>query len=57
MKKKILNLLQTGEQTTSSMSLVLGVPEPSIRRAIQELRRDGYNICFADERNGIYKTV
>jgi len=57
MKKKILSLLETGEQTTSSISLILNVPEPSIRRAIQELRRDGYNISFADERNGIYRMI
>lgn len=46
-QQDILDLLKTGEQTTSAIGMTLGCPEPSVRRTIQELIRKGYNISFA----------
>lgn len=46
MKRQILSLLAVGEHTSSDMAFTIGVPEPSIRRTIQELRREGHNISF-----------
>ncbi len=51
----ILHALQTGEQTTSQLALICDSPEPSVRRSIQELRRDGYNISFAGAPTYIYR--
>lgn len=52
-RAQILSLLQSGRSTTSTLSYLLDAPEPSIRRDIQQLRREGHNISFADA-NGVY---
>lgn len=52
--QQILHMLQDGPHTSSSLAQVLECPEPSVRRSIQELRRDGYNISFADY-TGLYR--
>lgn len=52
----IYRLLLTGEQTSSQLAMLCGCPEASIRRSIQELRRDGYRISFASA-TGIYRTI
>lgn len=55
-KDKILNILSsTGEETASNMALILGRPEPSIRRSIQELIRDGHPISFSEKWSGYYR--
>jgi DNA-binding Lrp family transcriptional regulator len=33
----------------------LNVPEPTIRRTIQQLRRDGFNIAFGLDGNYVYR--
>ena len=40
--------------TTFGLSVNLGIPEASIRRDIQSLRKLGHNISFASP-NGVYR--
>jgi hypothetical protein len=54
---KILKELQIGEQTSSQLALIASCPEPTIRRSIQELRREGFNICFAGAPTYIYRML
>lgn len=57
-QRQILGFLILGPRTSSEISHLLGdgVPEPSIRRDIQALRRAGYNISFASNYgDGIYR--
>jgi DNA-binding IclR family transcriptional regulator len=53
--QKILDVLSKGDETCSNMALILGIPQPSIRRSVQELRREGHNICFADIAEQTYR--
>jgi biotin operon repressor len=49
MKHKILAHLQKyGEANTSFLANLVDAPEASVRRTIQTLRREGYNISFND---------
>lgn len=52
---KILRMLRRGEESASNLALICDCPKPSIRRSVQELRVEGHNICFADEREQIYR--
>lgn len=52
---QILRALQTGEQSSSNLALITGAPEPSVRRSIQELRRNGHNISFAGAPTYVYR--
>lgn len=51
--KIILRLLRSGEQALYTLAREIDAPEATVRRLIQELRYDGYNIAFA-ARNGNY---
>ncbi len=51
---RVLLALTSGEETSSNLARICDCPEPSIRRSIQELRRDGHNISFASS-TGIYR--
>lgn len=51
----ILTLLSTGEQTSSSLACACDSPEASVRRTIQTLRRDGFNIAFAGAPTYVYR--
>jgi len=56
-QREIINLFQRQQYTgvtTSEIAFVTGAPEASIRRDIQSLRRQGYNISFASP-NGVYR--
>lgn len=47
-KDRILDIFQRMYRVSlSSLAVALGAPEASIRRNIQELRREGHNISFA----------
>jgi biotin operon repressor len=55
---RVLKLLQKyGADTGSNLALVLGVPEPSVRRSIQELIDEGHNITFTTGSNKCYMLV
>lgn len=55
-KECIIRALQTGgEESASNLARICDCPEASIRRTIQELRRDGHNIAFADVHEQIYR--
>jgi DNA-binding IclR family transcriptional regulator len=54
-KARILDALQTGEESASNLALICDCPRESIRRTIQVLRRDGHNICFADSSEQLYR--
>jgi len=47
MKAKILKQLAKGAESASNLALILDVPQPSIRRAIAQLRADGHDITFS----------
>lgn len=52
-KETVLFTLRTGGSfSDSQIAMAVGRPEPSVRRAIQELRKDGHNISFAPYRLG-----
>lgn len=53
-QRKILQLLSVGGHNTTSLAREIGAPEPSIRRSIQTLRANGWNISFADDKTGVY---
>lgn len=40
--------------TSSEIAQKVGAPEPSVRRSIQTLRREGHNISFAGDM-GLYR--
>lgn len=42
----IIDALQNGAETVGNLARITGLNEASIRRSIQELRRDGFNISF-----------
>ncbi len=46
-KIKVLAILIKGAQSSAGIARILDVPEASVRRDIQALRRDGHNISFA----------
>jgi biotin operon repressor len=54
-KDCILKALQSGEESASNLARVCECPQASVRRTIQELRRDGFNIAFADVNEQIYR--
>lgn len=51
----VLAHLRYSEQSAHALGKLLDVPPASIRRAIQELRANGYNVAFADGKGGPYK--
>lgn len=53
-EKILAYLTKHGSDTDSNMSLILGVPAPSIRRSIQELIHEGYNVTYAGPSTGLY---
>lgn len=56
-QQQILRIFQNSDRfgvTTSDIAMLTGTPEASIRRDIQSLRNDGYNISFASP-NGVYR--
>jgi biotin operon repressor len=44
--ERIIHLTSTGWLSMNSLSRLLDCPEASIRRSIQELRRDGYYVVL-----------
>lgn len=58
MKHQILKQLVKGAESASNLALILEAPQPSIRRAISQLRSDGHNISFSgDGANQIYRLL
>lgn len=47
-------LRKWGPNTGSQLALCLDMPEPSVRRSIQELIDEGHNITFVTGRNACY---
>lgn len=43
-QRTIVGILRDGSATTQTMAQTLDAPEASVRRNIQELRREGYHI-------------
>lgn len=50
----LAKLRKWGPNTASQLSLLCDMPEPSVRRSIQELIREGHNITFVTGRNACY---
>lgn len=48
---------KTVEFTAGLLAFDFNVPEPSIRRAIQVLRREGFNISFALNGGYVYRAA
>lgn len=54
-EEKILSLLQRyGPMSGSQLALQYGMPQPSVRRVIHQLRNAGYNITYATGANALY---
>lgn len=53
-QREILRLIAYGGYNSTALAQQLEAPEPSIRRSIQTLRSQGWNISFADEKTGVY---
>ena len=53
-EKVLKYLCKWGSDTDSNISRVLDLPAPSIRRSIQELIHEGYNITYAGQSTGLY---
>jgi biotin operon repressor len=53
----LAHLRKWGPSTQSQIALWLDMPEPSVRRVIQELRGEGHNITFITGRNACYTLV
>ncbi len=55
-KDRIIAHLQSGHvDSAANIARILDCPEASIRRDIQALRRDGFNISFSDRSEGLYR--
>jgi len=54
-KERIIERLKLGEDSSANLAKVLDCPEASIRRDIQSLRRDGWNITFAAYGTDLYR--
>lgn len=44
--ERILDSLRTGANTGRNLATTLGIPYPTVRRAIQDLRINGYQISY-----------
>lgn len=51
----IKHLLQGNVESAANLARILDCPEPSVRRDIQSLRRDGWNISFAAHDESLYR--
>jgi DNA-binding IclR family transcriptional regulator len=56
-QRKIIQLIGVGGHNSTSLAREVGAPEPSIRRSIQTLRSNGWNISFADPTTGVYSLL
>lgn len=55
-KTRIIGILQVGGvESAANLARILDCPEPSVRRDIQSLRRDGWNISFAAHDESLYR--
>ena len=52
---RILRVLQSGEESASNLARICECPVASVRRSIQELRAQGYNICHAAQDEQLYR--
>ena len=46
--ERLLSLISRGEASMHTLSILFGCPEASIRRSLQELRRDDYHIVVVE---------
>ncbi len=46
--ERIVSELLKGPRTAESLSLSLGIPQESVRRAIQALRKEGCRVTIVD---------
>lgn len=53
-QRVLLALRKWGPNTASQLQLLLSMPQPSVRRCIQELIDEGHNITFVTGRNACY---
>jgi biotin operon repressor len=54
-KDRIIERLTLGADSSANLARILDCPEASIRRDIQALRRDGWNISFAKPGTDLYR--
>lgn len=53
----LAHLRRWGTSTGSQIALWLDMPEPSVRRCVQELRHEGHNITFTTGANACYTLI
>jgi len=52
---RILDILGDGPQSAASLASYLNIPQASVRRAVQTLRKAEFSVCFASDNSGLYE--